>query len=158
MSDDLCKSGGLAEWTIRTRFGDPKVRHHLATVFKEIHEAYPDGSEFELICTANAILQGVGPTGGPTYRVWNGVDYDEAGAKGGILLHPVYKLKELDDLEHVDLENCTNEAEFTEGFQANFGESNISVLMLLNHVFVIRKFLTDFQRDRTHARPHLKLT
>ena len=149
---------GLAEWTIRTRFNDPKVGQHLREAFKEIHESYPDGSEFELICTGNAILKGVGPNGrGNTFRVWHGVDYDEMGAKGGILLHPVYKLKELDDLEHVDLANCTNEADFVENFQANFGESNVSVLMMLNHVFVIRKFLDDFQRDRTHAAPHLKL-
>jgi hypothetical protein len=148
---------------LRVREGDTKIRQHLTDTFSKLFGIYGEGSRFEITYTANAVLQG-GIDGkfslwfGQTFEAAAGGEGDETPIGGAAHRRRPNKqvdfqshdvVRNLGDIEYLPLD--FNAQQFDLLYQANHEESNVSVVQLVNYVFVIRTFLDNYQLQHTSS-------
>jgi hypothetical protein len=142
------------------REGDPRIRDHLTDTFSKLFGIYGEGSRFEITYTANAVLRGGLDE---KYSLWFGQTFDAplaaaaepdpSGASSGSGLNKQVDfqsndiVRNLGDVEDLPLD--FNAQQFDRLYQANHEQSDVTVVMLVNYVFIIRCFLDNYHQQHT---------
>jgi hypothetical protein len=169
---------GIAECVLRVREGDERTRQHLVDTFSKLFGIYGEGSRFEVVYTANAVLQGSLDN---KLSVWFGQTFDaveassssssstlpqrsrRGGGGGGSSSRPVNRqvdlcandiVRNLGDVEYLPTQ--FDAEQFDRLYQANHEDSEVSVLFLINYVFIIRHFLDNYQLQHTTTRGRIQ--
>ena len=152
------RNSGLGECVLRVREGDENIRQHLLDTFSKLFGIYGEGSRFEVAYTCNAVLIG-GLDGklslwfGQTFEAPGVENNDQAGSSLSRGAHKQVNFQENDivrnlgDVEYLATE--FNAQQFERLFQANHEESDVSVVRLVNYVYIIRYYLDNFESQHT---------
>jgi hypothetical protein len=145
----------VAEATLRLKFGmDPAtVREHLTRAFVKLFDLYGQ-TRFEVVVTANAILEGPAPgresadTRGrraSTYSLYYGQDFSADGERREASSELSY-VSYLSDVEKLKADYAA--VDFTSAFNKTFSSTAVHVHSLASLVYIVRKPLGDFSRDK----------
>ena len=134
---------GIATATLRIRDeGNPDYEEHLRQAFISLYDLYGPGL-FDVSVTANAILQG---NSNNRYSVWYGQDF---GGRNFALAAPEV-VRNLGDVANLQTNFTAND--FEEIFFGTFENTDVSVHSLVNVVYIITRYLDDYERDQTVGR------
>jgi hypothetical protein len=108
----------------------------------------------QVTVTGNAILQGGGER--PTFSIFYGQDYTSDGRRS-IMMGDIYQVFELRDVSDLPTEFTVDS--FEQAFNRIFsGGSDVRVLSLISVVYIIRRTLNSYERDKvTGGRSHVML-
>jgi hypothetical protein len=166
---------GLAEATLRIRHisREGGIEEELQKAFVKLFDFYGTGrfdvsekmvylgrwkkntrTRPQVTVTGNAILEGRGER--PTYSIFYGQDYTSDGRRSVVMSH-VHQVFDLSDVRLLPTDFTVDD--FEGAFNRIFAEgSNVSVHSLVSVVFLIRRTLNNFARDkRTEGRSHVML-
>jgi hypothetical protein len=148
------RGSGLSEATLRLKFSltEAEVRRELARAFAKLFDLYTNAT-FEVTVSANAILRG--PPERPTFSLYFGADYASDGQRS-VRMGPIYTVGDLGEVSN--LPATLAQADFERVFDRTFESTGVTVFGLASLIYIIRKSLSDFDRDRkTEGRSHLLL-
>jgi hypothetical protein len=145
----------VAEATLRLKFGmdAASVRAHLTRAFVKLFDLYGQ-TRFEVVVTANAILEGPAPgrdaagrrgRGASTYSLFYGQDFSADGERRETSSQLSY-VWSLSDVEGLKADYAA--VDFSTVFNKTFSSTAVHVHSLASLVFIIRKPLGDFVRDK----------
>ena len=154
------RNSGLGECVLRVREGDENIRQHLLDTFSKLFGIYGEGSRFEVAYTCNAVL--IGGLDGKL-SLWFGqtfeapaAEIDDSAGSSSSRSRGAHKqvnfpendiVRNLGDVEYLATE--FNAQQFERLFQANHEESDVSVVRLVNYVYIIRYYLDNFESQHT---------
>ena len=132
---------GIATATLRVRDGgNPDYTEHLRDAFIALFALYGANSYFDVNVVANVVLQG---NTNQRYSVFYGQDY---GNRDFSLSDPEV-VRNLGDVGNLRTDYTAND--FENVFYANFDDTDVTVHSVINLVWVITKYLDNFERDKT---------
>jgi hypothetical protein len=138
---------GLAEATLRLPANHPDYTGELVRAFSELYEIYGRGS-FDTVATANVILKKHGER---SYSVFYGMDFGKEGpSKRDFSMTTAVTVRDLADV--YNLRTDFSAEDFQDIFYGNFEESNVSIYGLINTVYIMRRFLPQFDSQHTTRR------
>jgi hypothetical protein len=146
------QAAGLSEATLRIRETESDYRSHLRRCFLTLFDVHAGTSAviFDVTVTANAVLQG---RSNGRYSMFYGQDYGRRGdfTIGGAA-REVHSLADVDSLP-VDFDI----SDFEDVFFSNFDNSDVSVHSLVNIVYIVRRYLVNFEADQRVGQRLVKL-
>jgi hypothetical protein len=147
------RTGGLAEASLRLKFGLPEqtVRKYLTEAFAVLLDLYGN-SRFEVVTTANAVLEGPSAEGGKktSYSMYYGQDFSADGERRNAFSSLSY-VWSMGDIANLQTDYAL--VDFEQVFNKTFASTKVKVHSLCNLIYVIRKPLANYERDKkTHGR------
>ena len=135
--------------TLRVRVTeDVDYYPHLEKAFARLYTIYPD-AVFEVVVTANCVLQG---NANDRYSCWHGLDYS---SRRNFEMNEAQEVHFAGDVANLrvdwDLEDFSN------AFYSNMPDSDVTVHSLINLVFIIRKFMDNFEDEMQIGRQLTRL-
>ena len=120
--------------TERTDYDEP-LRHAFTTLF----EIYGEGF-FDCSVTCNAVLQS---NINQKFSIWYGQDF------GGreYNLGPPVVVREIGDVADIDTNVSIDD--FAEVFHAVHSDTEVSVVGIVNVIFIITRYMENYERDKT---------
>lgn len=129
--------------TLRVRVTeDADIHGHLRTAFSRLYRVYKDNPIFEVVCTCNAVLQG---NNDDRLSVWFGLDYSNT--RRNFELNQAQVVRNLGDVANIDVD--WDLGHFSNAFYNSLPDSDVTVLSLINLVFIIRKYMDDYRNEVT---------
>jgi hypothetical protein len=146
------QAAGLSEATLRIRETESDYRSHLRRCFLTLFDVHAGTSAviFDVTVTANAVLRG---RANGRYSMFYGQDYGRRGdfTIGGAA-REVHSLADVDSLP-IDFDI----SDFEDVFFSNFDNSDVSVHSLVNIVYIVRRYLVNFEADQRVGQRLVKL-
>lgn len=134
-------SSGLATATLRVRNrGTPDFAGHLKRAFIELFALYGNGF-FDCSATANVIVKS---DLNHRFSVFYGQSFSP---NRDYKMSPTYTVRNLGDVAGIKTNYTLND--FEEVFFHWFEDSEVSLLEIINIVFIISRFMGNYQRDQT---------
>lgn len=131
---------GIATATLRVRDSDnPQFQEHLRDTFVTLFDLYGPGY-FDLSVTANVVLQSHVDQ---RFSVFYGQDFADRSFSFG----RVETIRNLGDVAGIDCDFDLND--FEDVFFRNFENTEVSILKIVSVVFLITRYLDNFERDKT---------
>jgi hypothetical protein len=136
-------SSGVACCTLRVRnVGQPDYRRLLRDCFVYLFSTYPGNRGFfDLSVTCNSVLES---SLDGRVSVWFGQTFSDS---QDFSMGPAHVIRNLGDVSNVNVNFSTED--FQNVFAANFDETSVFVREVINVVFVITKYLSDYNRMKT---------
>ena len=147
---------GLSEAQVRlpASFGPEQVRDALKKAFVKLFNLYSNVT-FEVTVSANVLVQGTESDGSPSYSVFAGTDHGAWGEESRFS-SPVYIVRSLSDIRKIQTSFSLNDFEAL--FRRAFTQSNVTLFQQINLVYMIRRVLKDYSRDKaTKGKTHQRL-
>ena len=130
---------GLATCTLRVREGpDQDYTAYLRTAFVTLFQIYGDGF-FDVSVTCNVILQGIS---NGKFSVFYGQDFGDRQYNIG----PPTVVQDLGDVVNVPTDLTVDD--FAEVFHAIHDDTDVTVHSIICIVFIMTRFLENFERDK----------
>lgn len=139
----VARNHGLAEATLRlpAGFSRDQKKAELGIAFAELYRTYGAGY-FDVVVTANAIL-----VGNTIRRYYLFFGQDFSGFKPREIT--LRKAKVVSSVgEALNLRTIFTVEEFAEQFRRGFPNSDVSVHSLVNIVYLVRRYMGDYSRQR----------
>lgn len=134
--------------TLRVRdSGEPDFQEHLRTAFLALFDIY-QGGYFDVSTTCNVVLQS---NLDQRYSVFYGQDFSD----NSYNLGEAQTVRNLGDVAQLQADFDVNDFEGV--FFANFENTEVSVHSIINIVWVITRYLDNFERDKTVGRQLTRL-
>ena len=143
---------GFCEATLRIRENTENITEILTKAFAKLFDIYNDvPGEFATAVTANVILKKGQDQ--PTYSVFYG-HYGQThlsragllGEKKRYVFDEVESVFDLGDVENIN--TSFSVSDFRQVFQLNHSDTSVTVDSIISIVYVIHRFLDDFERDK----------
>jgi len=144
------KRAGLADGVLRIPFGLDRreVQEHLLTGLSKLYSLYGNG-KFDISVTCNAVLQAnlSGKVG-----LWFGQNFGKD--VRNYALSTVFTIQT--PAEVLKLPTEFQVSDFANVYFDAFPDSGVSVHSLVNLIYICRRYLSDFQRDRYYKNANQK--
>ena len=128
--------------------GEPDFQEHLRDAFVSLFSLYPEVAYFDLTTTANVVLQS---HVNQRYSVFYGQDF----ADNDFTFGAPETIRNLGDVANINTN--FDVSDFETVFFGNFENTEVSVHSIISIVFIITRYMDNFEQDKTVGQQLIKL-
>jgi hypothetical protein len=136
----------VSEFVLRVRADDREAARHIKYAVKRMYDIYGPGKT-DCVSTANVILESNVES---TYSLFFGQDYSGTLGARDYNMSPVVTLGNAGDWRLVPV--GLGPENFEEIFNRIHVTSDVHVNQIVNHIYIFRRWMSDYERDKTVGR------